>query len=323
MKRQELDKLLEQGGALPNAMMFYGESHFLIDRYIRRIGSLPDANVLSLYHDEYDFTTAKAHLAQGSLFGDRNVLIVKHEKKVPKKDLDILLELCRKNPDNLFLYGYYGTDFKTSQKSFDKKSGGDAVRLFSPFFGEAKSIVMQEAAALGVRLDPNAAFHLLNLQNSDLALACNELEKLRVLDRPIGVKEIDDLVFGLAEVKVDKLIDRLLQKQDFRPDLHQLLESGEDEIRILTSLSGFITQLYLFYVYIKLHGTADSAEILGYRLPPYIQEQRTKLCIRFNQPAYTAMLNLLLDAELTMKSSGAVDKNAVLLATLLRLQSLL
>ena len=323
MKRQELDKALKQGAPLPNAMMFYGESHFLIDRYIKQIGTLPDANVLSLYHDEYDFTAAKSHLSQGSLFGDRNVLIVKNEKKVPKKELDTLLELCCKNPDNLFLYGYYGSDFKTSQKAFDKQSGGDAVRLFNPFFGEAKSIIMQEAAALGVRLDESAAFHLLNVQNNDLSLACNELEKLRVLDKPIGVKEIDELVFGLAEVKVDQLIDRLLQKQDFRPDLQQLLESGEDEIRILTSLSNFITQLYLFYVYIKLHGTANSAEILGYRLPPQIQEQRTKLCIRFKQPAYTAMLNLLLDAELKMKSSGAVDKNAILLSTLLRLQTLI
>jgi DNA polymerase-3 subunit delta len=323
VKRQELDKALQQGSPLPNAMMFYGESHFLIDRYIKRLGTLPDANLLSLYHDEYDFNAAKAHLSQGSLFGDRNVLIVKNEKKVPKKDLDTLLELCRKNPDNLFLYGYYGTDYKTSQKAFDKKSGGVAVRLFNPFFGEAKSILMQEAADLGVRLDQNAAFHLLNRQNSDLALACNELEKLRVLDKPIGVKEIDELVFGLAEVKVDQLINRLLQKQDFRPDLQQLLESGEDEIRILTSLSNFITQLYLFYAYIKLHGTANSAEILGYRLPGYIEKERTQLCIRFKQPAYTAMLNLLLDAELKMKSAGSVDKNAILLATLLRLQSLL
>jgi DNA polymerase-3 subunit delta len=322
MKRPELDKAIQQG-TLPNAVMFFGESHFLIDRYIKIIGNVPEANVLSFYHDEYDFNSAKAHMSQGSLFGDRNVLIIKNEKKVPKKELDSLLEFCRKNPDNLFIYGYYGSDFKTSQKAFDKKSGGTAVRFFNPFFGEAKSILMQEAATLGVQLDQNAAFHLLDTQNNDLALACNELEKLRILDRPVGVKEIDDLVYGLAEVKVDQLINKLLQKKDFKTDLQQLIESGEDEIRILTALSGFITQLYLFYAYIKIHGAANSAEILGYRLPGYIEKERTQLCVRFKQPTYTAMLNLLLDAELTMKSSGTPDKNAVLVSTLLKLQSML
>ncbi len=322
MKRQDLDKALQQG-SLPNAVMLFGESHFLIDRYIKQIADIPDANLLSFYHDEYNFDSAKTHLSQGSLFGDRNVLIIKNEKKVPKKDLDILLELCKKNPDNLFVYGYYGTDYKTSQKAFDKKSGGVAVRLFNPFFGEAKNILMQEAASLGLQLDQNAAFHLLDTQNSDLALACNELEKLRVLDRPIGVKEVDDLVFGLAEVKVDQLINKLLQKKDFRQDLQQLIESGEDEIRILTALSGFITQLYLFYVYIKIHGAANSAEILGYRLPGYIEKERTQLCIRFKQPAYTAMLNLLLDTELKMKSSGNVDKHGLLLSALMRMQTML
>ena len=79
MKRPDLDKAIEQG-SLPNAVMLFGESHFLIDRYIKRIADVPDANVLSFYHDEYDFESAKTHLSQGSLFGGRNVLIVKNEK---------------------------------------------------------------------------------------------------------------------------------------------------------------------------------------------------------------------------------------------------
>ena len=322
MKRQDLDKLIN-AGQLPQATMLFGESHFLIERYTRLLTNIPDANILSLYHDEYNFNTAKAHLSQGSLFGDRNVLVIKNEKKVPKKDLDILLELCKKNTDNVFVYAYFGTDFKTSNKAFTKKAGGDSVRFFTPFFGEAKSILLQEAAAMGIRLDQNAAYHLLDTQNNDLALACNELSKFKIFDRPVTAKEIDELVFGLAEVKVDQLVGNLLQKKEFRDDLQRILESGEDEIRIVTALSAFVTQLYLFYAYIKIHGAANSAEILGYRLPPFIEKERTQLCIRFKQPAYAAMLNLLLDAELKMKSTGAVDKNAILLSTLIRLQGML
>ena len=190
-------------------------------------------------------------------------------------------------------------------------------------FNEAKTILLQEAGRMGIQMDQNAAYHLLDTQNNDLGLAYNELSKFQILDRPITSKEVDDLVFGLAEIKVDQLIEKLLKKEEFREDLQRLLERGADEIRILTALSTFVTQLYLFYIYIKIHGIADSAAILGYKLPAFIEKERTQLCIRFKQQTYSAMLNLLLDAELKIKSTGAVDKNAILLSTLLHLQRII
>ncbi len=323
MKRQELDKLI-QDGRPPQAIMLYGDSHFLSDRYVRLLSTKEDANLLSLYHGEYDFNSAKAHLSQGSLFGGQNILIIKSEKKVPKKELDILLELCKKSPDNIFIYAYYGPDFKKpTTAAFTAKSGGVAIRFFTPYPGEAKAILMQEAASLGVQLDQHAAFHLLEIQNNDLGLACNELTKFQIFNKPIGSKEIDALVFGMGEVKVDQLIHKILKKEDYFNDLQRVLESGEDEIRILTSISGFVTQLYLFYAYIKLHGAANSIDILGFRLPPAIEKERTQLCIRFKQRTYTDMINLLMDAELTMKSSGTPDKNAILLSTLMKLQRIM
>ncbi len=320
MRRQELDDLI-RNGSYPRSVMLYGESHFLIDHYLRILSSLPDANLLSLYHDEYDFNSAKVHLSQGSLFGGQNVLVIKNEKKVPKKDLDTLLELVQKNPDNIFIYAYYGSDMKTSAKSFTKKSGGIEVRLFAPFANEAKSLILQEAQRLGIQLDSYAAAHLIESQNGELALAFNELGKLQILGRPISTKDIDALVYGVAEVKIDQFINHLLAKKDFKSDLQHILESGEDEIRIITAISSYMTQLYLFYAHIKIHGIADSAAILGYKLPRNIEQERAQQSIRFKQEQYSSILNLLLDNELKMKSSGAMDKNALLLSTLIKLQA--
>ncbi len=320
MYRKELDNLIRSGTKVP-AIMLYGESHFLIDHYLKFFSNIPDANLLSLYHDEYDFNTAKAHLSQGSLFGDQNLLIIKNEKKVPKKDLDTLLELVQKNPDNTFIYAYYGADMKTSAKAFNKKSGGIEVRMFPPFAGEAKNMLIQEAQRLGVQLDGYTATHLLESQNDDLGLAFNELSKLQILGRPVSAKDIDALVYGVGEIKIDQFINHLLAKKDFREELQRILESGEDEIRIITALSSFMTQLYLFFAHIKIHGIADSRAILGYKLPQKIEQERAQQSIRFKQHQYDAMLNLLLDNELKMKSSGAPDKNALLLATLIKLQS--
>ncbi len=323
MKRHELDAAVGRGNP-PAAVMLYGESHFLIERYVRLLSRVEDANILTFYFNEYDFSAAKAHLSQGSLFGGRNVLVVKSEKKLPKNELLALLETVKKTPGNVFVYAYYGSDFKrAATAAFTAKSGGVAVRLFAPFPNEARQIVLSEARERGIDLDPHAAAHLLESQNGDLGLAVNELGKLSLVPGRIGIKEIDELVFGIAEVKVDQLIDALLQKQDFLPLLHRLLESGEDEIRLLTSLQNHVAQLYLFYLSIRLHGKADSAAILGYRLPPKIEQARQQQCLRLQQHHYTRLLTLLCETELQMKSSGAADKNALLIAALLNVQRLL
>lgn len=322
LKRQDLDKLLQRG-TLPNALMFFGESHFLIERYIKILSRVEDANLLTLYHDAYNFSNAKEHLSQGSLFGGRNLLIIKNEKKVPKADLDALVTLCEKNPDNIFLYGYYGSDFKTSNKSFAKKSHCDSVRFYNPYLNEAKSILMQEATEKQVQLDHNSATHLLLAHNSDLALACNELEKLQILQRPISIKDIDDLVYGMGEVKLEELLNNLIAKKDFRQYLERILESGEEEIRIITALSAYITQLYLFYAYIKVNGAPDARAILGYSPPPFIVKEKANLAIKFQQSTYSAIIKLLVACELTMKSQKNVDKGAMLLSTLIQMQRLL
>ena len=321
MNRAELDRHLQNSTA-PRAMALFGESHFLIDRYAHKLSQIDGASVLSLYHDEYDFNTAKAHLSQGSLFGDQNLLIVKSEKKLPKSDLDTLVDLVARNPDNTFVYCYYGDDVKGADAAFKGPHAG-SVRLFHPYANEARSIVVQEAQTRGIQLDNQAAFHLLDIHNNDLSLACNELAKLSILGRPITAKEIDEHVFGLSEIKLDRFIAQVIEKKEFLSALRHLLESGEEEIRLLTAISAFLTQLYLFNAAIKLHGTADSALVLGYKLPGFIEKERAALSIKISPEAYRKGLNLLLDTELKMKSTGSPDQESLLLSALLKLQSLL
>jgi DNA polymerase-3 subunit delta len=322
MKRNELDAAIANG-TISNAVMLFGESHFLIEYYQKRLMNIQNANILSLYHDEYQSALAKQHLSQGSLFGDRNILLIKSEKKIPKADLDTLISLCRKNPDNFFIYVYLGADYKTSNKAFTKKAGAENIRLFNPYESEAKQIIMQEAQSLGIAIDFYSVGYLYESQNFDLSLTCNELRKLQLLDRPVSTKDIDELVFGLAQVKIDQLLKEIMLKQDFKSSLHHLLESGEDEIRILTSLSSYLTQLYLFNTQAKIHGFIDSAAILGYKLPQFIEKERSSLSIRLPYRIYKNGLKLLLLTELQMKSNSKHDKNSLLLSTLLRFQSIL
>jgi len=322
MYKKELDTYIKQG-KISNSFVFFGESSFLIDMYVKMLSNVEDSSILSFYHDEYNFNSAKAHLSQASLFGDRNILIIKSEKKVPKKELDTLIDFCEKNKDNIFIYAYYGSDHKTynNKKTFSGKTTM-SVRFFHPKDYESQNIIMQIANEKGVKIDKYSISHLLNIHNGDIALASNEIDKFRVYDREITTKDIESLVFGLAEINMDDFIAKLLNKKDFKDDLENILEHGEDEIRVLTSITSYLTQLYMFNIYIRINGTPNAMEILGYPAPKFVVDKKAAMSIKIKPATYYKLHKLLLDSELKMKSSN-VDKSAILLSTLIRVQQLL
>jgi len=322
MYKNELDKAIKSK-TVSNSFVFFGESIFLIDMYSSMMTRVEDANILAYYHDEYDFNSAKAHLSQGSLFGDRNILIIKSEKKVPKKDLDTLLGYCQKNPDNIFVYAYYGSDHKTynNKKTFAKYNTM-SVRFFHPKEHEAQNIVTQVANEKKVQIDKYTISFLLNIHNGDVALSCNEIEKFRVYDREIKTKDVEALVYGLSEVNLDDFIKKLLLKKDFTEDLKNILEHGEDEIRIITAITAYLTQLYMFNIYIRVNGAPNALDILGYPAPKFVVDEKAALSLKVKPNTYSKLHELLLKSELKMKSSH-VDKNAILLSSLIRVQKLL
>ena len=320
MYKNELDKHI-QNNSISNSFVFFGESGFLIDMYTEKLTNIEDASLLKFYHDEYDFNSAKAHLSQASLFGGQNILIIKSEKKVPKKDLDTFIDFCEKNPDNIFVYAYYGSDHKTYTKAFSK-TNTMSVRFFNPNQGEAIFTVAQLAREKQVNIDNFTITHLLGIHNGDVALACNEIDKFRVYDRAITTKDIDNLVFGLAEINIDDFIKKILNKKDFKIELQNILEHGEDEIRVITAITAYLTQLYMFNIYIRVNGAPNALEILGYPAPKFIVDEKAALSLKFKPDTYYKLHELLLNSELKMKSSN-VDKGAILLSTLIRIQKLL
>ncbi|MEA2099500.1 MAG: DNA polymerase III subunit delta [Campylobacterota bacterium] len=320
MYKSELDNAIKSG-KISNSFVLFGESNFLIDTYTKMLTNIEDSSILSFYYDEYNFNSAKAHLSQASLFGGINILIIKSEKKIPKNDLDILINLCEKNQDNIFVYAYYGTDHKTYTKAFNKKST-ISVRFFHPKDYEAQNLVALVAEEKNVIIDKYSISHLLDIHNGDVALSCNEIEKFRVFDRSITTKDIDSLVFGLAEINIDDLIKKILYKKDFLNDLENILERGEDEIRVITAITSYLTQLYMFNIYIRVNGAPNAIEILGYPAPKFVVDEKAALSLKFKPNIYYKLHELLLSSELKMKSAN-VDKGAILLSTLIRIQKLL
>jgi len=320
MYKNELDKAI-QSGKISNSFVFFGESNFLIDMYTKMLSNIDDSSILPFYYDEYNFSSAKAHLSQGSLFGGINILIIKSEKKIAKNELEIFIDLCEKNQNNLFIYAYYGSDHKTYTKVFSKKSTM-SVRFFHPKDYESQNLVSLVAKEKNVNIDKYSISHLLKIHNGDVSLACNEIEKFKVFDKAITTKDIDNLVFGLAEINIDDLIKKILNKKDFLPDLRSMLERGEDEIRIITAITAYLTQLYMFNIYIRVNGTPNAMDILGYPAPKFVVDEKAALSLKFKPNRYYKLHQLLLESELKMKSAN-VNKGAILLSSLIRLQKVI
>jgi len=325
MYQRDFEARLKQG--LPKAVLFYGENDYMCEHYIERYKSELDAreDALTLYFDEYDFERAKGYLAQSSLFGGTNLLIVKTDKKIPKKELETLVSLTRANDDNYLVYHYTGapTQAKSLQNAFSDKTGGVWVRFFEPNVRESMAVLEQKARALGIDIDRYALQHLLLVLNNDLSLAVNELYKLAVLDGKVTAKEIDRLVYSTAPLGIETLWGELFDKKPVAPIIEKLLEFGEDEFSIVRALQYFINDIFLINAYIKLHGQPDFRAIFGYAPPKQVQERKQMLALKVDSGALLRLYETVLAYELMLKKAPATQREGLLYGLLVHVQSLL
>lgn len=325
MYQRDFDQRLKQ--AFPKAVLLYGNNDYLIDYYIDLYKTKLDAkeSMLTLYFDEWDFDQAKNYLSQTSLFGGTNLLIVKNDKKIPKKELDLLIQLANKNADNYFIYGYdeTKTSAKSFQSSFTDKKGGVWVRFFEPNIRDGIAVLQQKAQKIQLDIDHYALQHLMLLLNNNLALCANELDKLAILGIKVTSKDIDKLVYSTAPLATEQLLIRLFNKEDIIPMITQLLDLGEDEASLLRSTQYFLNQIFLFHAYIKLNGHVDSAAILGYKLPKQIEDQKAQLALKVKSASLLKIFEHLLESEIAMKKAPATQREMLLYSMLIKIQSYL
>jgi len=325
MYPREFEKLIRQNP--PRAVLFYGDNDYLIESYIEYYIKITNSLdlVMKLYYDEYNFNIAKNYLSQSSLFGDINFLLIKRDKKIPKNELETLLDLVKKNSNNYLIFYYQGStkDIKSMQSLFSPKNSANWVRFFEPNAKESINILQKRAREIGLDIDYFALNYLLTLLNNNLTLCINELDKLNILNRKVTSKDIDNLVYSTAPLAVEKLLIDLFEKKPIVDTLWRVLELGEDEFSILRATQFFLNQIFLFHSFMKLNGYIDSKEILGYKLPKQIEEQKANLALQIKSDTLLELFEHLLDVELEMKKSSSINKELLLYGAFIKLQSYL
>lgn len=318
MYKNEFDNHLRQNKKF-NAYMFYGQSTFLVEHYSNIVtSSLGEKDEIEkLYFDEYDFKYAKDKLLQSSLFSSNNILLIKCDKKIPKKEVDTLVEACNTNPDSTVVFSCIGdTDFRSMEKSFTTKTNSAVVRMFSPNDNEAVRLIENEAKKLNIVYELSALNHLYFMHKNDLSLCINDLSKLSILDEKITSNIINTHCFGIGTVLFEDFLHDLLSGKDISNDLTLLLEEGINEIFLINQVSSFIQQLFMISSYARAVGTPNPKEILGFIPPKNIWEKKSKLAINIKPEKFQEMLEFLLNIELELKSSKIDNSNLYLQATL-------
>ena len=318
MYKNEFDNYLKQNKKF-KAYMFYGQSIFLIEQYALVIAqSLGNSDEIEkLYFDDYDFKYVKDKLLQSSLFSSNNIVLIKTDKKIPKKEVDSLIEACNLNPDSTVIFACLGDgDFKTMEASFSLKTNSVAVRFFLPTDIEAIKFLEFEAKMLNMRVEPSALNHLYFMHKNDLALCVNDMKKLSIFDETITTHIVDAHCFGIGAVNFEDFLHDLLSGKDISSDLSLLLEEGMNEIFLLNQVTSFVQQLFMISSYARTIGQPNPKEILGFIPPKNVWEKKSKLAINKKPEVFQEILEYLLNIELEFKSSKIDDQSLYLQASL-------
>jgi DNA polymerase-3 subunit delta len=288
-------KKFEQLDKLPNFLVFYG-NRFFLENYQKKIEEkFKNENLLKLYYDEFDKTKAKFHLIESSLFGGRNVLIVKTNKF--NKELEELKKYAKDN---------YCFVFYTGNKKLELKKN-EFVRFFDPSFKEIVEYINEICKQEDIVLTNEAKNFL--AKSIEPSFLENEIKKLANYKKEISLKDVEELVFLYKEESFEELFVKILQGKDFFEDLKNILQISDFKI-IIRFLIGYLTNLYQYYLYIKITGKSTLKDFLGYQLPFDIERQRVELSMSLKEKDYKHLFDYLLNKELLIRNSEK-EKEAI------------
>ncbi len=319
MYKNEFDKHL-QNKQVYSAYMFYGQSTYLCEYYAQMVcESLAEnkEDIEKIYFDDYDFKYLKDKLLQSSLFSSTNIVLVKIDKKINKKEIDELIKACNTNKDSKIIFACLGdAEFKTMANYFSPKTNSVSVRMFNPANYEAIRILENEAKKLNISYEVSALNHLYFMHKNELSLCVNDLKKLSVLNKPINQTLVNEHCFGIGNVSFEDLLHNLILGKDISEDLDLILEEGMNEIYLLTQVTSFVQQLFMISSYARTIGQPNPKEILGFIPPKDIWAKKSKLAINIKPETYEQILEYLLNIELELKTSKITNPSVYIQSSL-------
>jgi len=312
MYQREFDKVL-RSKKIPKSLMFFGESHFLIDRYLEKVKSMISADDIFTFYDfDYNLESAKSSISQGSLFSETTLLVIKSEQKISNKDLKILIDSLKNSDSSYFLYLYYGDNFKDVQKSFlPKEKGVNFVRFFNPNFVDIQNIIYNEAKERDIQISQDGINQLIYLQNSNISLILGEITKIANYGKKnLNKEDILNIVSPSGDIELDRIINFYFNSKNFSKLIQFIDLKNIDEVMTISYMVKFVEELYLFRSAFERGENSDALSVLGRKLPPHVEQEKQENWRRFSLHQIEKILILLMKAELKFKSGKVGDKTS-------------
>lgn len=324
MYKKDFENLLNSP-KFPNYFLVFGNDEYQIDEYSSEILELYGKDeALRFYYDEYNFEAAKTVLLEPNLFSLNSVLHIKRDNKIPKKELEILVEACKKNSECKFLFEFYEGDMKIALET-TKIFGSNFVRFFAPSNpNEAISLLVKKAAKLNIDITISALYQIYSIHNENLYLSANELNKLATLDKKIDEQIVGELVFGLSPVSFEEIFNKLIDLKDFKDDFFLCFDSANfSEMAFLNSIYSSLFRLFKIHSHIKSSGTFDIKSAIGYAPPPNVAKALQNGALKLSLNAFKELFLLLNSIEFELKIDSSIEKKYFLLASLIKFQEII
>jgi DNA polymerase-3 subunit delta len=298
--------------------LFFGEEEFLMDRALRRLeqalsekwGEAVTRVVREAPEVSLEEFFAQARLS--TLWGSGQLLILRRVETYPAKALNaVATYFDHPAPRSLVILTAPSLKAKEAEKHpvFGRLAKNEAtVGFFRLREGDLLPWLAQEAKRLGKTMPPAAAQRLVEVVGDNLSELHQELKKLVLFagsDATLTPQQVSQLashsrsynIFALVEALGGTALHRRLAPLD------HLLDLGEPPARILTMLARQLRLLIRYKENAPHSSPADLAKKL--KLPPGIVKRLGQQAQNFSLKALQAHLDLLHQADLSLKTSAA------------------
>lgn len=247
-----------------------------------------------------------ANLETGSLFGNTRIILLGEFENATHEVEGVVLNRFNQLPQGIyFVISALKLDGrkKSSQELRKRITVVDCEKLSNT---DLPVWIKQRAKKMGLELTPEQTRLVGDRSGGDLLRVRAELEKLAVfagVNQKISDKDLEALLPGGPEPDIFGLIDAVAGRNPKLglPRLEELLNSGENEIKILATLSRQFRNIAAA-IEAKERGMTPRglADFLG--INPYVAEKSFNQARYFSLPELRKIMDRLLEADFRIKS---------------------
>ena len=311
MTRAEFLKQINEGRLLPVYLFLGGESLFheeLLEAVLGKM--LPEAE-REFNWSRFDAAIVTeeeltANLETGSLFGNTRVILLNNFENASGEIGTVLLKSFNQLPQGVYLFvSALKLDGrkKVNQELQKRITVVDCNKLSN---ADLPVWIRQRAKKMGLELTPEQGRLVGERTNGDLLRVRTELEKMAIyagIKERITDAELDTLLPGGPEPNIFGLIDAVAGRNPKTglPRLEELLDSGENELKILATLSRQFRNIAAALEARESGMTSrELADFLG--INPYVAEKSFGQARFFSLAELQKVLNRLLQADYRIKT---------------------